>query len=162
MATTARIFLVDTPWLHGADFDLMVDSAKHRPFDASLFVYSGGHPRVDGGHGVLDVLERAFVSAPPRILSSARDLAAYIVVDQAPDDEAEVADYGFTYVPANPTVGAITFYEYLVVCLQAGAPRVFVQLGCLWRTEEAFAESQAEDDAAFELLMRGRHPEDFE
>ena len=154
MGTTARIYLVTD---HGdpQQYDLAQrrSMAAHSRPEVVLFQYMDGYPRSDHGHGVLDRLEHAFATAPARVLRVASEFAVHLIIEAARSSE-HVAESGYNLVPSGPTVGAITSYDYFVIChcRTKEPPTVYVQLGCLWRTEEDFASDQADDDAGHELL----------
>ena len=84
MGTTARIYLVtdyDDPQQH--DLALRRITAQHSRPEVTLFQYMDGYPRSEPGHGVLDRLDDAFATAPPRILRVASELAVHLLIEAA-------------------------------------------------------------------------------
>lgn len=151
MGTTARIYLVDdveNPKVR--TLGERITYAKHRPPVVTLFQYMDGYPRTPSKGGVLDRLEAAFEHAPPHVLCAAERLAVYLLLGQNGDER----EGHYNLVPRTPTVGAITYYDYLVICHRRvdEPPSIFVQLGCLWRTEADFVDAQAADEKAHALL----------
>ncbi len=141
MSTTARIYFVDDIGSPDESLDVRNCAAKHRAYNACLFVYSTGYPRAGlrrtSGVGVLDRLESLISEVPDRALRASGELSGHLVLRSY---ESEF--YGFTVVPTNPTVGALTSFEYLVVChyRTTEKPSLFVQKGCLWQTEKDFCD----------------------
>ncbi len=155
MGTTARIYLVtdhEDPQQH--ELGLRLNMAKHSRPEVVLFQYMDGYPRSEHGLGVLDRLEAAFATAPPRILRVASELAVHLLIEAAGRSK-RVDESGYNLVPSHPTVGAIICYDYLVIChaRTKEAPTIYVQLGSLWRREKDFARFQADDEAGYELLL---------
>lgn len=157
MGTTARIYLVTDRERDTETRAARINFAQHLRPEVTLFQYMDGYPRCPHGNGVLDRLEAAFATAPKRVLEVASELAVHLIVEAAKRTK-DPATTGYNLVPSHPTVGAITYNDYLVIC-HAGVeepPTVLVQLGCLWRTEGDFKRAQADDQAGYELLLASR------